>query len=185
MRLPSEHEWLLAAYGPAGDDRLYPWGDVWQAGIANCNEQARDKRSLGEADPKGLNLAQTTVVGLYPRGAAGERSIQPEDSALALAVTDPASEQAADLRDHGADMAVLPVVEPAPMVGQTQVQPQPRQRRVAIAQHRAPGGAFAGLSQKQPVLQIQRRVHEPLSHRMSIDARKPLGLWQQPLQQVL
>ena len=60
VRLPTEDEWLLAAGGSDGRD--YPWGGPWEPGIANCDE------SQGERH--GLNLAQTTAVGLYPRGAS-------------------------------------------------------------------------------------------------------------------
>ncbi|MCO5190921.1 MAG: SUMF1/EgtB/PvdO family nonheme iron enzyme [Anaerolineae bacterium] len=52
-QLPTEVEWERAARHT--DGRTYPWGETWQNGIVNSQE---------------AGLSQTTVVGLFPDGAA-------------------------------------------------------------------------------------------------------------------
>jgi formylglycine-generating enzyme required for sulfatase activity len=39
VSLPTEEQWVRAARGD--DERIYPWGDVWQEGLANMNETGR------------------------------------------------------------------------------------------------------------------------------------------------
>ncbi len=58
--LPSEAQWEFAAgHDPAtGRDGLYPWGDTWEDGIANCSESAKACRD-------GHRLE--TAVGSFPR----------------------------------------------------------------------------------------------------------------------
>jgi formylglycine-generating enzyme required for sulfatase activity len=49
-RIPSEHEWEVAARGPAG--HVYPWGDEWEDGVCNSGE---------------AQLGETSPVGIFPR----------------------------------------------------------------------------------------------------------------------
>jgi formylglycine-generating enzyme required for sulfatase activity len=53
VELPHEYEWEVAARWP--DNRLYPWGNQFDATKANTRE--------------GNIVGQTTAAGLYPHGA--------------------------------------------------------------------------------------------------------------------
>ena len=59
IRLPSEMEWQQAATG-GQPHNVYPWGERYESGRANCDEIA--------AQDGPLYLQRTSAVGLYPSG---------------------------------------------------------------------------------------------------------------------
>jgi toxoflavin biosynthesis protein ToxD len=57
VSLPSEEQWVRAARGD--DDRIYPWGNEWQEGLANMG-----RASLGRTCPVGSYPQSRSAFGL-------------------------------------------------------------------------------------------------------------------------
>jgi hypothetical protein len=66
--------------------------------------------------------------GIYQTGALPGYPPRSASSFSAASLPQPAAEQPPKLHDHAADMLVLAVVEPVPVVRQPQVEPHPVQR---------------------------------------------------------
>lgn len=79
-------------------------------------------------------------------------------------------------------MAILAIVDPAPVMRQPQVQPEFIQVRVCCSQVLFAGGAALADGVVQRFLEVQRSVHQALCHRMAVDLREFLGFGQQPRQ---
>jgi formylglycine-generating enzyme required for sulfatase activity/energy-coupling factor transporter ATP-binding protein EcfA2 len=96
----------------------------------------------------------------------------------------PAPQQAADLGDHGARVAVLPVAQPAPAVGEAQIDPQPTEGRIGTAQGRHPRASLPHLGLDKGLLKIQCGIHEALGSGGTVRAGETLRFRQQPFQQI-
>ena len=65
-------------------------------------------------------------------------------------------------------MSILPVIEPLPVVGQPQIEPQLVESRIGLPQMPLPRAAALTLGVKQPLLKIHRRIQQTLCHRAMI-----------------
>ena len=115
-------------------------------------------------------------LGLLPRGAC--RFL------LARGLANPAAEQPANLGYHAADMLVLSVGEPAPAVGEAQIEAQLVQRGIGPGQPVTPGRAAPGLGIEKLLGNIQRGAEQPRGHGGPEGAGESFALWHEPLQQV-
>ena len=81
-------------------------------------------------------------------------------------------------------MRVLPVAEPAPAVGEPQIDAQAAERGIGVAQCSRPGAALPRLRLDQRLLQVERGIHHALGDRRPVGARETLRLGQQPSEQI-
>lgn len=97
---------------------------------------------------------------------------------------DPAAEQATEFSDLPAHVFILPVVQPAPMVCQPQIESKLVEPRIAL-QQALPAGAGRCLARaEQEFLEVECAVQQPANHAMAMDFRKGLALRDQPGQEV-
>lgn len=80
-------------------------------------------------------------------------------------------------------MLVLAVIEPLPAVGKFEIEPQPQQCGIGLAQMTFPGAAALEHRFGDLLHEIQGSVHQPLGKCVAVDSGKPLRLRQQPVQQ--
>lgn len=91
---------------------------------------------------------------------------------LPLRLLKPAAKQLADLRDYNADMPILPIVQPMPVVRQPQVQAQLVEVRIRRAEMLVARAAVLADRIKKRLLKIQRSVDQALRHGATIDLRE-------------
>jgi hypothetical protein len=70
----------------------------------------------------------------------------PGGGEICLLCFHPAAQQTTQFCHHHADMPVLAIIEPVPVVRQAQIQPQFVERGIGFAQMLLPGGAALALS---------------------------------------
>ncbi len=95
-----------------------------------------------------------------------------------LRTFDPASQHPPKLHHHAADMFILAVIQPAPVVYEAQVDPYPVQCSIRLTQGVDTVLSPEGLGLQQALLKVERCVTEPTCNRMPVDTREALHLWQ-------
>jgi formylglycine-generating enzyme required for sulfatase activity len=68
-RLPHEPEWQLAALGPAGATRAYPWGDAYDGAKLNHGQMREPNTDASDG------YEWTSPVGAFPAGATPEGAL--------------------------------------------------------------------------------------------------------------
>ena len=114
--------------------------------------------------------------GVYPTEAPSGPRPHGASPFFASCLPDPSAQQPPDLGYHTADVFVLTIAQPAPAMRQTQVKPQPVERNIRADQGVLTTPAAPALRLEQMVLQIEGRVHQPLTHGVTVRAREPLAL---------
>ena len=144
------------------------------------------------AEAKALWMAQAGPVrtdcppgrapsGIYPTEAPPGRKPRGASPCPSVPLLQPAAEQPAKLGDHAADVLVLAGVEPAPVIGQAEVQPQMVQRCVGLAKRVQARRAALVLRLEQRFLQIEGGIDQALRDGKAESARELLGARQGPL----
>ena len=122
---PADHGWRAEAKAPR-----------WRRAVPPARRHPRSPRGRGEPT-SGAYRTEAPPGCAAPRGASTCRA-------------HPAAEQPADLGHQAAHVPVLAVVEPAPAMGQAQIQPQLVQRGVGGAQVALPRRTGSGRRRAPP-----------------------------------
>ena len=139
------------------------------AGIASRLRLAGQGSSGSMAQVNPVRTRLCRVGRIVKPGAAWLNPAAPtSDHSLTAGLLDPTAQQFADFRYLSADMRILPVTQPTPMMRKPQVQAQTIERRIRILQSLAAPRVTSALCGKDRFLAIQRGVHKALRHRGAV-----------------